>query len=296
MTIGIATVLGIFAMSSLYMSNSSARLERKSALNQLAIQIGKAALEETLVKLQNGAAMWTHDTGDDKKNTKLAWTPVATTMMYDDPGVKIAPVRVLARKLNDNPSSAEKDKFYSMLSTLPNYNTAHQEGWEKSLTGAAAELVKAPDGVTLDTSSGNKYAGQFKSATNEDPMRKALLELPVLSEIAADAQHSDSELAPFKLAVNGNPMDGDPTDDGARTQQNGAAGPKKGRNGITGQDNNISALGAKAGAAQDSTWCCDSRQEHRSGRCSPSRWCFRKGFHQPEAPRRPPAEQRDERR
>jgi hypothetical protein len=251
MTLGIATVLGIFAMSSLYMSNSSARLERKSALNQLAIQIGKAALEETLVKLQNGAAMWTHDSGDDKKNTKLSWTPVATTMMYDDPGVKIAPVRVLARKLNETSSTPEKDRFYSMLSTLPAYHPQHQEGWEKSLTGVAAELVKPPAGVTLDPAVGTRFAQQYKSAGQDDPLRKILMELPTLSKIGDDAQHSDAELAPFKLAVNGNTMDGDAGADGARGQAPAAAGAARGRN--TPQAAGASNRAAQAAAAQDST-------------------------------------------
>jgi len=238
MTLGIATVLGIFAMSSLYMSNSSARLERKSALNQLAIQIGKAALEETLVKLQNGAAMWTHDSGDDKKNTKLSWTPVATVMMYDDPGVKIAPVRVLARKLNDNVSTPEKDRFYSMISGLPNYATNHKANWESTLTGPAAELVKPPPGVNIDASEGTRFAQQFKSAGSDDKLRTLFLALPVLT---AGKDHSDDELAPFKLAVNGNPMTGSPNADGARGQGTAAAG---------GQSTNVTAPSAPNNVAR----------------------------------------------
>lgn len=196
--VGLVSLLGVFGYAAIFMSNTGARMERRASLEQVAHTVATAAIEETLVKLQNGVAPWKKIDKAEDKAVKVNWPAAATSMMYAASGIRVHPVEVMARAINELPENASKNRFYSRFAALPNYHAQHQEGWESKLSGPAAQLVKPPAGVTIDKQVAAQHAGQFKQAN--DPMRQLAQTLPVLSP---GADHSDSELAEFKRIVNG---------------------------------------------------------------------------------------------
>jgi hypothetical protein len=196
--VGLVTCLGVFAYASIFMSSTGARMERRASLEQVAHTVATAAIEETLVKLQNGVAPWKKVDRATDKAVKVFWPAAATSMMYARAGIKVQPVGVMARAINELPENESKNRFYSRFAALPNYHAQHQEGWESKLTGAAAELVKPPAGVTINRQIATQHATQFKEKGGK--MRDLAKTLPVL---AVGRDHSDAELAEFKRIVNG---------------------------------------------------------------------------------------------
>ena len=194
---GLVSVLGVLGVASVFMTNSSARVEKSATLNYMTQEMANAALEETLVKVQNGSATW--DNNDD--NVKLSFAPAATLLMYSAPGVKISPVSVFARKIIDKGESNMRDRFYSQFAALPNFDANHDPQWESKVTGPLAKLGAVPQGVNIDTATSQKMAQSWAGSVSDDALRTALNSI---TPLAAGRDHSNDELAPVLAAINGN--------------------------------------------------------------------------------------------
>ncbi len=76
--VGLVSLLGVFGYAAIFMSNTGARMERRASLEQVAHTVATAAIEETLVKLQNGVAPWKKIDKAEDKAVKVNWPAAAT--------------------------------------------------------------------------------------------------------------------------------------------------------------------------------------------------------------------------
>jgi len=141
MVLIIVVCLGIFAVSSLFLSQGTARMDKRTELNQMAWTIAQSAVEETLVKLTNGKATW--QDGD-----KVSYLPHATQLAYPDTKVvNIGPVEIMGRVIEAPNDGPELVKFYEDMTACPNWYADPTNGGKPDLNWRGKVGVSTPNGA-----------------------------------------------------------------------------------------------------------------------------------------------------
>lgn len=152
--------LGIVAGAALFSTGNSARLDKKSELNQAAWIIAQAAVEETIVKASNGKAAAL----DGTRQTFPAEVTFATIGTAD---AKIAPVEVVTRVIEDKgatPNLEAEKEIMQLAALVPGFFKKDNPGVAVNggLTGATPPAIRgdlanaeiggggAPTGVGTD--------------------------------------------------------------------------------------------------------------------------------------------------
>jgi len=106
MVLIVVCCLGILAITSIFMTGSSARIDKKSELSQAALAIAQAAVEEIIIKASNGKAAAL----DGKKVTYKA---SVTQQISGGTQTEIAPVEVVTRVIQ-NPNQGNATAYEEM--------------------------------------------------------------------------------------------------------------------------------------------------------------------------------------
>jgi len=128
----VVSILGIFAVSSLFMTSGTARQEKRTELNEKARIAAEAAIEEVLVKMSNSKA----SPGALKKDGTYTYTtvkPAAVTYMLEKatdpvtqerlyPGGSLPDgVKVMTRLIEKPENAQAKARFESLLDAVPGF-------------------------------------------------------------------------------------------------------------------------------------------------------------------------------
>lgn len=152
MVLGMTLVLATLGAAALTMTGTLNRTERRADLGRKASDVARIASEEVLVKLMNGAGSWTVPESG-KPSTRVQIPPSSTQAIYAEKGIRVAPVEVMGRPLEEQGFDRKKrDQFYGMLSAGPVFARNHDPAWEQRSTidPRLKALMKPPAGVTPD--------------------------------------------------------------------------------------------------------------------------------------------------
>lgn len=104
----VVMVLAVGAGASLFLSQSTARMEYRFGLKTQASALAQSAVEEVMVRLQNGSAGW-----DSQAESRFVFDPKSTkavAMLLEDKGIKatVHPVQIMGRlaEAPNNPAAA----------------------------------------------------------------------------------------------------------------------------------------------------------------------------------------------
>lgn len=140
MVLVIGIVVGTLAMTSLFSSTSTARMDKKAQLREVAKNVAQTAVEEILVKISNGTAEWIEkeQTGSTayKKNV---YTPYVTRYLIERAyaGAKVDNVLVMGRTLEAPAEPAARQAFEEVFTATPAFakpiegkpGTGHRKDW-----------------------------------------------------------------------------------------------------------------------------------------------------------------------
>lgn len=110
----IVILLGIGAGAALYSTMGTARLDKRSALNDTAKMLAQTAVEEILVKITNNSS----DFVEDKR---YLFTPFATVEMGKMQGFEVGQVQVLGRLAEAPEDPAALDHFLELITAGPGF-------------------------------------------------------------------------------------------------------------------------------------------------------------------------------
>jgi hypothetical protein len=189
--LGAASALGIVAVSTMFMTNSNRRLEKRAELQEKANAIATASVEEVILKIMNNSAGFVVPKKGEA-HVKETHVPAATIMMYEvAEGVQVDPVKVYARRLQvPIHDDQERDRFYGYLSMGPRFAPNHDPNWRASITDQrVAKLIKPAEGITPSAAARTELETQFpKSQLQSDPI---VAELATLTPIPAGQEGKD---------------------------------------------------------------------------------------------------------
>lgn len=122
----VVTVLGIGAAASMFMTSSTARIDKHSELNTQAWSMAQSAVEEVLVRLTNGSASW-----DAKATSRFEYEPKATlavaAAIAETRGITIdvGKVQIMGRLAEKQKGDAEeRSKFMAYLRAGTNFGNS----------------------------------------------------------------------------------------------------------------------------------------------------------------------------
>ena len=128
----VVTVLALFAGSVIYMTGSSARLEKKAELGQQARKFAEAAMEETIVKMSNNVA-------SADRTLKQHYAPHATRLLANrtansqgEGTAQLPPVRIMERVIEKPANPAQAAEFYELIAAAPAFGGKnHVDKWQE---------------------------------------------------------------------------------------------------------------------------------------------------------------------
>jgi len=161
MVLIVVICLGIVAGAAIFNSGNAARQDKISELNQAAWIISQAAVEETIVKCSNSTAAPL-----DGKRQTFQPRVTALTVGLPDSALKIAPVELVARTLDDKTKKTDQtavDNIYALAALVPGFWKSTNPGMATNpaaikhgsidladMSQSPAVKAKPGDGVELD--------------------------------------------------------------------------------------------------------------------------------------------------
>lgn len=158
----IVIVLGIGAGAAIFGTMGTARLDKRSGLNDFAKMLAQSSVEEILVKITNNNADYT-------ENSRMEYTPFATKEMARLMGFEVESVQVLGRLAEAPANTAQADEFLALMTVGPGFASpdVREAAFEDS--GSNSNSSNSSNSTNSTNSSNSSNSTNSSSSGGVDP-------------------------------------------------------------------------------------------------------------------------------